>query len=136
MKPESVNAMSRHLNSLACAAILVVGALPCTAFAQSAGSSGAGAFQAGYGGSRYTTARQATGSTRDANGNPGQPQKLADYIAVSEDKLKALSPEKLAELRDNGALGQIYAHLTSLLGWDKLIALAFQRANAAPAGNA
>ncbi|WP_298696869.1 holdfast anchoring protein HfaA [Brevundimonas sp.] len=61
--------MSRHLNSLACAAILVVGALPCTAFAQSAGSSGAGAFQVGYGGSRYTTARQATGSTRDANGN-------------------------------------------------------------------
>ncbi|MGA0546724.1 SapC family protein [Brevundimonas sp. VNH65] len=80
--------------------------------------------------------REAVFTPRDANGNPGQPQKLADYIAVSEDKLKALSPEKLAELRDNGALGQIYAHLTSLLGWDKLIALAFQRANATPAGNA
>ena len=39
------------------------------ALAQSNGSSGAGQFQAGYGGSRYTTARAQTGSTRDANGN-------------------------------------------------------------------
>ena len=64
---------------------------------------------------------------RDASGAAGQPQKLAEYFAVSEEKLKKLSPEKLAELRDNGALGQIYAHMTSLLGWDRLIALAFQR---------
>jgi holdfast attachment protein HfaA len=33
------------------------------------GSSGAAAYQAGYGGARYTTARPQTGSTRDANGN-------------------------------------------------------------------
>ena len=39
------------------------------ALAQSNGSSGAGQYQAGYGGSRYTTARAQTGSTRDANGN-------------------------------------------------------------------
>jgi holdfast attachment protein HfaA len=39
------------------------------ASAQSAGSAGAAQFQAGYGGSRYTTAQNATGSTRDANGN-------------------------------------------------------------------
>ena len=39
------------------------------AAAQSAGSSGMGAYQAGYGGSRYTTARPQTGSTRDQNGN-------------------------------------------------------------------
>jgi len=42
---------------------------PCAAAAQSAGSSGMGAYQAGYGGSRYTTARPQTGSTRDQNGN-------------------------------------------------------------------
>ena len=39
------------------------------AAAQSSGSAGAAQFQAGYGGSRYTTAQNATGSTRDANGN-------------------------------------------------------------------
>lgn len=76
--------------------------------------------------------REAIFTPRDEQGNPGEPQKLADYFAVSEDKLKALSPEKLAELRDNGALGQIYAHLVSLLGWDRLIAMAFQRAAQMP----
>ncbi|RYG13087.1 MAG: peptidase [Caulobacteraceae bacterium] len=76
--------------------------------------------------------REAVFTPRDENGNPGEPQKLADYFAVSEDKLKALPAEKLAELRDNGALGQIYAHLVSLLGWDRLIAMAFQRAAQMP----
>lgn len=76
--------------------------------------------------------REAVFTPRDAQGNAGEPQKLADYFAVSEDKLKALPAEKLAELRDNGALGQIYAHLVSLLGWDRLIAMAFQRASEMP----
>ena len=44
-------------------------ALPPAAAAQSAGSSGMGSYQAGYGGARYTTARPQTGSTRDQNGN-------------------------------------------------------------------
>lgn len=75
---------------------------------------------------------------RNLDGTAGEPQRIAEYLAVSEDKLRALSPEKLAELRDNGALGQIYAHLVSLLGWDRLIAMTFQRAaqQAPQAGNA
>ncbi len=76
--------------------------------------------------------REATFTGRNPDGTPAETQKLADYFAVSEEKLKGLSPEKLAELRDNGALGQIYAHLVSLLGWDRLIALAFQRAAQMP----
>lgn len=44
-------------------------AAPAMTHAQSAGSSGMGAYQAGYGASRYTTARPQTGSTRDQNGN-------------------------------------------------------------------
>ena len=48
--------------------VAVVGA-PAVASAQSAGSSSLGTYQAGYGGSRYTTARPQTGSTRDQNGN-------------------------------------------------------------------
>jgi len=69
------------------------------------------------------------------DGSPGVPQKLADYYGVSEAKLKALPAEKFLELRDNGALQQIYAHMTSLLSWDKLIALAVQK-NAASLGRA
>ena len=81
--------------------------------------------------------REAVFTPRNQDGTPAEPQKIAEYFAVSEDKLKALAPEKLAELRDNGALGQIYAHLVSLLGWDRLIALAFQKVAAAQeAGNA
>ena len=76
--------------------------------------------------------REANFTPRNADGTPGEPQKLAEYFAVSEDKLKALPVEKLAELRDNGALGQIYAHLVSLLGWDRLIAMALNRAATAP----
>ena len=48
------------------AALLIA---PSAVAAQSAGSAGMGAYQAGYGGSRYTTARPQTGSTRDQNGN-------------------------------------------------------------------
>ncbi|HEY8573943.1 SapC family protein [Phenylobacterium sp.] len=62
------------------------------------------------------------------DGTQGAPQKIADYFGVSEEKLNKLPTEKLVELRDNGALSQIYAHLLSLVGWDRLIALAMARA--------
>ncbi len=66
-------------------------------------------------------------------GNPdgtpaGPPQNVAEYFAISEEKLQALPADKLKELVANGALPQIYAHLTSLLGWDRLIALTFAQA--------
>lgn len=83
--------------------------------------------------------REAVFTPRNPDGTTAAPQKIAEYFAVSEDKLKALPAEKLAELRDNGALGQIYAHLVSLLGWDRLVAMAFQKAAAEAqpaAGNA
>jgi len=53
--------------ALAGAATLILGAT--AAEAQTNGASGAAAFQAGYGGSRYTTQQAQTGSTRDASGN-------------------------------------------------------------------
>ena len=82
--------------------------------------------------------REAIFTPRNPDGTAGEPQKIAEYFGVSEEKLKALPAEKLVELRDNGALGQIYAHLVSLLGWDRLIAMAFQKAAASQpaAGNA
>jgi len=67
------------------------------------------------------------------DGTAGEPQKIAEYFGVSEDKLNALPIEKLKEIRDNGALGQIYAHLLSLVGWDRLIAIALARVPQQPA---
>ena len=55
------------------------------------------------------------------DGTPGEEIELSDYFAVSDEKLRAIPAEKLAELRDSGALQQIYAHLTSLLNWERLV---------------
>ncbi|MFI4975756.1 MAG: SapC family protein [Caulobacterales bacterium] len=79
--------------------------------------------------------KKSTFTPTNPDGTAGEPQTVAEYFAVSEDKLKALSAPKLKELVDNGALGQIYAHLMSLIGWDRLIALtmAQQAAAGAPA---
>ena len=82
--------------------------------------------------------REATFQPMNMDGTPAAPVKLADYFAISLDKLNKLPNEKFLELRDNGALGQIFAHLFSLLAWDKLVALAVERQNADQpvAGNA
>jgi hypothetical protein len=64
----------------------------------------------------------------NADGTPGEPQTIAEYFGVSEEKLNKLPADKFVELRDNGALSQIYAHLHSLVGWDRLIALAMSKA--------
>ncbi len=66
------------------------------------------------------------------DGTPGETQKIAEYFGVSETKLNALPIEEYAELRDNGALGQIFAHLISLAGWDRLLALAMMRSQQTP----
>ena len=73
---------------------------------------------------------------RDANGQPaGAPQKIADYMAISEEKLNALSPEAFEDLRSQGALSVIYSHLVSLLLWPRIIQKALDK-NAAQQGNA
>lgn len=66
--------------------------------------------------------KSVTFQPRDPQGNATGPgQKIADYWAISEERLNALSAEKFAELRDNGALGACYAHLVSLLNWSKVV---------------
>jgi hypothetical protein len=75
--------------------------------------------------------KRATMTTANPDGTPGEPQPLAEYFAVSEEKLRELGPEKLKELVGNGAVAQIYAHLTSLIGWDRLVALTVSRNQAA-----
>ena len=62
-------------------------------------------------------------------------QTIAQYQGVSEAKLNALPAEKLKELASNGALSQIYAHLMSLFGWDRLIVKAMLRPRTPVAAN-
>ena len=76
--------------------------------------------------------KTASFTPQNPDGTAGEPQKIAEYFGVSEEKLNALPAAKFVELRDNGALGQIYAHIHSLVGWDRLIALAMTKANEEP----
>ena len=71
--------------------------------------------------------RRANYTPRRADGSAGEPQQIAEYFAISEEKLSKLPNERFVELRDNGALGQIYAHLVSLQGWERLISRALVR---------
>jgi hypothetical protein len=72
--------------------------------------------------------RSASFTPQNPDGSPaGEPQKIADFFAVSETKLMALPVEQLAELRASGALQQIYAHMNSLFGWERLIVRAIAR---------
>jgi hypothetical protein len=86
--------------------------------------------------------RVQTHTPNNPDGTPGEPIQIAEYAAVSETKLMALPDAKFLELKANGVIGLIYAHLISLGGWDRLVALQIARANAkagigaAPAGNA
>ena len=59
---------------------------------------------------------------RDQQGNPvGEQQNIADYWAVDENKLNNLNDEQFKKLREQGALGAIYAHMISLLNWQRII---------------
>lgn len=58
---------------------------------------------------------------RMPDGSEGEPQKIADYWAISEERLNALPQDKYLELRDKGILGGVYAHMVSLLHWPKII---------------
>ncbi len=69
------------------------------------------------------------------NGATGQPQTIATYQGVSEAKLGALPPDQLKTLAANGALSQIYAHLISLYGWDRLVVRAMLRPRTPVAAN-
>lgn len=81
--------------------------------------------------------QQATFQPRDAQGQPqGEPQTVASYWAISGEKLRALSGDQLAELRDNTYLGAIYAHMMSLAQWETLINRTLIRQGAQPAQGA
>ncbi|MEM8615862.1 MAG: SapC family protein [Pseudomonadota bacterium] len=71
---------------------------------------------------------------RDAQGNSvGEQQKIADYWAVDENKLNELNDDQFKELRATGAIGAIYAHMISLLNWQRVIQRAVAKQPAAPA---
>jgi hypothetical protein len=71
--------------------------------------------------------RDVTFTPRGVDETLGLPVKITDYFSLSEEKIKALPDEKLAELYRIGALQQVNAHWNSLLNWERLINETFRR---------
>jgi hypothetical protein len=74
--------------------------------------------------------RVQTHTPTNPDGSAGAPVQIAEYGAVNEQKLIDLPDDKYLELKRNGAIGLIYAHLISLGGWERLVALQIARTNA------
>ncbi len=72
---------------------------------------------------------------RDASGAVGEPQKIADYFAISEEALNGLTDAKFQDIRNTGALAAVYAHMVSLLNWQRVIQRTMRRLAAAPRAN-
>jgi hypothetical protein len=66
------------------------------------------------------------------DGSPGEPQKLGEYLRISEQKLNALPKETFLELRDRGVTAVMHAHLLSLGLWPKILARAARIQAATP----
>ena len=64
---------------------------------------------------------------RDAQGNAGETQKIADYWAISEEGLNALPESKFQDIRNTGALAAVYAHMVSLMNWQRVIQRTMRR---------
>jgi SapC len=60
-------------------------------------------------------------------GKPDERLSVGGFLAVNEDKLRAVPDATILEWHKNGALPLIYAHLLSLRNFNKLMALAFNR---------
>lgn len=53
--------------------------------------------------------------------NPDNPQTVAEYFGVSEEKFAAIPADKLAEMRDSGDLAAVISHLISLQRWERIL---------------
>jgi len=67
---------------------------------------------------------------QNADGSPAEMQKIADYFAVNEEKLKNLPAEKLKDFSERGYLAVAHAHLVSLGNWQRLVNLTLRRSQA------
>ncbi|GIK47635.1 MAG: SapC family protein [Hyphomonadaceae bacterium] len=71
----------------------------------------------------------------NADGTPGEPQKIGEYLRISEKKLNALPQDKYMELRDRGVTAVMHAHLLSLGLWPKILSRAARIQAATPLSN-
>lgn len=61
------------------------------------------------------------------DGSLAERQKIADYFAISDEKLRALPADTIKSLNDRGMLGVAHAHLVSLSNWQRLVNMTLRR---------
>ena len=64
---------------------------------------------------------------QNADGTPAERQKIADYFAISEERIKKLPAKTLKEFTDSGYLAVAHAHMVSLGNWQRLVNMTLRR---------
>lgn len=62
------------------------------------------------------------------DGSLAEKQKIADYFAVTDEKLRGLDQKTIGEFIENGYLAVAYAHMLSLNNWQRLVNMTMVRA--------
>ena len=70
---------------------------------------------------------------QNADGTPADRQKIADYFAVTEERLKTLDAATVKEFVENGYMAVAHAHMISLGNWQRLVNMTLRRGAAAAA---
>lgn len=63
----------------------------------------------------------------NADGSLAEKQKIADYFAITDEKLRGLDEKTLKEFMDNGYLSVAYSHMISLGNWQRLVNMTLAR---------
>ncbi len=66
----------------------------------------------------------------NADGSLADKQKIADYFAITDEKLRGLDAKTTKEFMDNGYLSVAYAHMLSLGNWQRLVNMTLVRGQA------
>lgn len=72
---------------------------------------------------------------QNADGSPAERQKIADYFAITEERLRALPAETLKQFAENGYLAVAHAHMISLANWQRLVNMTLRRAASEQSAN-
>ena len=67
---------------------------------------------------------------QNPDGSPGERQKIAEYYAITEERLRGLDEKTVKELNDNGMMAAAHAHMISLGNWQRLVNMTLRRAAA------
>jgi hypothetical protein len=61
------------------------------------------------------------------DGSLAEKQKIADYFAITDEKIRGLDAKTTKELTDNGYLSVAYSHMISLGNWQRLVNMTIER---------